>query len=276
MAAVGLLVATAALVGLPSRAAVGAQVTADEPQYLLTAGALFHRHDLDIGPDLRDQSWRAYHQADLPRQTDDRPGGRRLSPHDPLLPVLLAAPFGVGGWVGAKVAMALAAGLLAAALVWTAVVRLAVPVGAAAAVVAAFGVVPPLVAYGTQIYPELPAALLVTVAIAALTGRPDRRTSAVWVIAVLLLPWLAVKYAPVAAALAVVGLLRLRAEPERRGSLRRHRSVRAPPTARRAGATPPRRHRGRAPRRRRVLPRLPPGGVRRLDRVRRREPLRRW
>ncbi len=206
MLAVGLLVTLAAAAGIPARAAVGAQVTADEPQYLLTAGALYHRHDLDIGPDLRAESYRPYHRAELPVQTATLPGGQRLSPHGPLLPVLLAVPFGLGGWAGAKAFMAVLAGLLAAAMLWTAVVRFRVPLRVAAMVVGGFGVVPPLVAYGTQIYPELPAALAVTVAIAAVTGRPGRGTTAAWVLAVAALPWLAVKYAPVAVALTVVGV----------------------------------------------------------------------
>ena len=206
MAIVGLIVALAATTGIPGPAAVGAQVTADEPQYLLTAGALYHHRDLDIGPDLRAETWRAYHRADLPTQTAVLPGGQRLSPHDPLLPMILAVPFGLGGWVGAKLAMALLAGVLAAVLVWTAVMRFRVPVGVAAMVVTAFGIVPPLIAYGTQIYPELPAALAVAVAIAALTGPPGWRTTMVWVLAITALPWLAVKYTPVALALVLVGM----------------------------------------------------------------------
>lgn len=209
MAGVGLLVALAAGTGISATAAVGAQVTADEPQYLLTAGALYERQDLDIGPDLRAETWRAYHRSELPRQTADLPGGQRLSPHDPLLPLLLAVPFGVGGWVGAKVAMAALAGALAALLVWTSVVRFGVPLAVAATVVAGFGVVPPLLAYGTQIYPELPAALAVTAAIAAMTGQTYRRTTAAWAVAVAILPWLAVKYTPVAIALTCVGGYRL-------------------------------------------------------------------
>lgn len=215
MVAVGLLVALASAAGIPARAAVGAQVAADEPQYLLTAGALFHRHDLDIGPDLRAETYRAYHRVDLPVQTAELPGGQRLSPHDPLLPLLLAVPFGLGGWVGAKLAVSVLAGALAALLVWTAAVRFRVPLGPAATVVAGFGVVPPLVAYGSQIYPELPAALAVTAAVAAITGPIGRRTTATWVVAVACLPWLAVKYAPVAAALAVVALVPLAREHRR-------------------------------------------------------------
>ncbi|QXC63382.1 hypothetical protein KSP35_11660 [Aquihabitans sp. G128] len=219
MALVALVVGLAALAGIGSTAAVGAQVTADEPYYLMTAGSLFHRQDLDIGPDLRDHSYRAYHRATLPQQTAPLPGGQRLSPHDPLLPAILAVPFGLGGWFGAKLAMVAMAAALAALLVWTATVRFGVPLGVAGVVVAGFGVVPPLAAYGTQIYPELPAALAVTAAVAALMGPADRRCTATWVVAVAALPWLAVKYAPVALALALVGLFALAQARARRGLL---------------------------------------------------------
>lgn len=164
MAAVGLLVALAAATGIPATAAIGARVTADEPQYLLTAGSLYHRLDLDIGPDLRAETWRDYHRAELPVQTAPLPGGQGLSPHDPLLPAVLAVPVGLGGWVAAK------------------------------------------------------AALAVTVAIAAITGPAGRRTTTAWVLSVAALPWLGVKYAPVAAALTLVGLGVL-AAARRRGLL---------------------------------------------------------
>ncbi|MCU1497539.1 MAG: hypothetical protein JWM47_1492, partial [Acidimicrobiales bacterium] len=217
MALVAAVVALAALAGIGGTAAVGAQVTADEPYYLMTAGSLYHRQDLDIGPDLRAESYRAYHRAELPEQTAALPNGQRLSPHDPLLPAILAVPFGLGGWFGAKLAMVATAAALAALLVWTATVRFGVPLRVAGVVVAGFGVVPPLAAYGTQVYPELPAALAVTVAVAALTGTPSRRAIAVWVIAAVALPWLAVKYAPVALALVMTGLGGLGAAGRRQG-----------------------------------------------------------
>jgi hypothetical protein len=73
----------------------------------------------------------------LPEQTEPLAEGRRLSPHDPLLPLLLAGPVAVGGWVGAKLAMAAMAGLLAALALWTAGCRLGVPIGTTALAVLA-------------------------------------------------------------------------------------------------------------------------------------------
>jgi hypothetical protein len=110
----------------------------------------------------------------------------------------------VGGWIGAKLALAALAGVLAALMVWIAVVRLRVPTRVAVITVLAFAAGAPLGMYGTQVYPELPAALVVTIAIAALLGPSRARPLALVGVCVVALPWLSVKYAPVAAALAVV------------------------------------------------------------------------
>src|SRR5215211_5739022 len=168
MLLVGVVAFAAAAAGMLVPATHGTWTTADEPQYLLTAISLAEDHDLDIADELADGRWRSFHALPLPEQTEPMAGGRRLSPHDPLLPLLLAGPVAAGGWVGAKLAMAVMAGLLAALLVWTAVRRLGVPLGTAALATAVLACSPPLAVYGSQLYPELPAALAVLAAAAAL------------------------------------------------------------------------------------------------------------
>ncbi len=211
LVAVGLAVTGWCAPAIPARAEFDARVTADEPQYLLTAISLAEDRDLNIRDELRLQRWKAFHDAPLPRQTKPLGAGQRISPHDPLLPVLLAVPVAVAGWAGAKLALALMAGVLAAATVWIAVRRFGVAPGLAALVVVAFFAVPPLAVYGTQIYPEVPAALAVVAAVAAITG-PMRRGGLVLATASLVaLPWLSVKYLPVVVVLfgmATAGLLR--------------------------------------------------------------------
>ncbi|MGH9120065.1 MAG: hypothetical protein ACRD0A_20015 [Acidimicrobiales bacterium] len=206
---VGLLTAAWCAAAAPARATFGSRTAADEPQYLLSALSLWEDGDLAIDDELAAERWRDFHEAALPEQTRPLDDGRRLSPHDPLLAVVLAAPVGLGGWLGAKLAMAAMAGLLAAVLVWVAVRRFTVPVAVAGLTVLAFSLAAPLVVYGAQIYPELPAALVVTIAIAALTGPLRRRGLAVLWLAVVVLPWLSVKYAPVAAGLALIGFVML-------------------------------------------------------------------
>jgi hypothetical protein len=211
MLAVGVLAFAAAAAGILVPATHGTRTTADEPQYLLTAISLAEDHDLDVADELAEGRWRPFHALPLPTQTEPLAGGRRLSPHDPLLPLLLAGPVAVGGWVGAKLGMAALAGLLAALLLWTAVRRLGVPVGVAALAAGVFACSPPLAVYGSQLYPELPAALAVLAAAAALLSpaAPARPGTLVVGAAVVALPWLGVKYAPVAAVLAAVACWRL-------------------------------------------------------------------
>ncbi|HWB70929.1 MAG TPA: hypothetical protein VG452_01830 [Egibacteraceae bacterium] len=227
------LVGVAAAAALAAGAGVGvpgtfnAQTAADEPQYLLSAISLFEDGDLDIADELAAQRWRPFHASGLPEQTRPLPGGRRISPHDPLLPALLAVPMALGGWVAAKLTLAGVAAAVAAATLWTAVRRFDVATGPATLVVAVFSATSPLAAYGSQVYPELPGALLTVVAIAALTppgpGAAGRQpaagrswpATAVVGAAVAALPWLAVKFVPVAAALAVLALGRLWAGAQR-------------------------------------------------------------
>ncbi|MFP3914901.1 MAG: hypothetical protein ACLFWM_08495 [Actinomycetota bacterium] len=207
LAAVGVTVILGTVLGAGVRATYGAATTADEPQYLLSAISIWEDGDLDISDELASRRYLEFHEVALPTQTRPLADGRRVSPHDPLLPLLLALPVGLGGWMGAKAAMAVMAGGLAALVVWIAHRRLGVRSGVAAAVVLVFALSPPLAVYSTQTYPELPAAAVVALAVALLTGAP--RPAAVWaaVGAVVALPWLAVKYVPLAAVLAIGTLL---------------------------------------------------------------------
>ncbi|WP_336922942.1 hypothetical protein [Aquipuribacter sp. SD81] len=214
--ALGVVVALLTAPGALARATYGAQVTADEPQYLLSALSLVTDGDLDVSDELAEQRWRAWHAADLPEQTRPRPDGSRLSPHDPLLPLLLAPAVAAGpglglpGWLLAKLALAGLAGVTAAVTAWVSVRRLRVPAVPALVTVAAFALSPPIAVYATQVYPELPAALAVVLALGCLLGRPGRGAAVALGLAVVALPWLAVKYALVALVLAVAGLVWLR------------------------------------------------------------------
>lgn len=200
------------VLGISVDATEGGRTAVDEPQYLLSALSLFEDRDLDISDELADERWRGFHAADLPRQTQPMDDGREISPHDPLLPALLAVPMGLFGWVGAKIAMSLLAAGGAALLAWTAAHRFGVGQAVAATGAALAFASPPLGVYSQQIYPELPAALAVLAAVAAmLTPRMHRRHVLGALVAVVALPWLGMKYLPVALALTVLlGVLVLR------------------------------------------------------------------
>jgi hypothetical protein len=191
-----------------------AQLTGDEPHYLLTAISIGEDGSLDVADEVAAGRFRAFHAADLDPQARPLPDGRLVEPHDPLLPALLAGPVAAGGWLAAKLALAALAGVLGALLVWIAVRRLAVSAGTAALVVVLLGASAPLAVYGAQVYPELPAGLAVAVGVAALTGRLRAGGLAALAAATIALPWLSVKYAPLAAALALPAFARL-ARPRR-------------------------------------------------------------
>ena len=219
LAVLGIVVFLAAAAGAGVRATYGAQTTADEPQYLLTAISIAEDGNLDIADELADERWRTFHEAQLPVQTKPLPDGREVSPHDPLLPLLLALPMSLGGWFAAKLTMAAFVAALAVAVGWVAVRRLRVPATTTLAVVGILSMSAPLSVYGTQIYPEIPAALAVTLAIGALTRPLQRRGCWLLAAAVIALPWLAVKYVPVAAALGVLAVVRLVRDERRSAAL---------------------------------------------------------
>ena len=210
---VGLGIFLVTMLGLPVHATYGARTSADEPQYLLTALSIAEDGDLDIANQRYSGAYRDFHEALLPVQTVLRPDGSRISPHNPLLPLYLALPMRLGGWVGAKVALAALAGALAGLLVWVGTARFGIPFGTVAPVVAVFSLSPPLAFYATQVYPEVAAALMVTVTVAALTGKPGRGGTAALAAGVIALPWLAAKYIPIGAMLAVAGAWKVRKRP---------------------------------------------------------------
>ncbi len=201
--------AGAAALGAPVRSSYGARITADEPEYLLTALSLAEDRSLDVSDEIAAQRYRAFHEVRLKPQAKVLEGGRMVSPHDPLLPVILVPGAAAGGWLGAKLTLALFAGLLGALLVWTAVRRFGVPIRRAALVVGVFAVSAPFAVYGSQIYPEVPAALAVTAGIACVTGPLDRRALGAFVAGTVGLVWLGTKFIPVAAVLALLVLWRL-------------------------------------------------------------------
>jgi hypothetical protein len=206
----GAFVAIVTAIGIPAHATYGARVTSDEPQYLLSASSLGEDLDLDISDEIARGAYRPFHRVTLDQQTEPNADGRQFSPHDPGLPVLLAAPMRLGGWVAAKATLAACAGALAALTAWVAIRRFGAPSRWALATVGVFALSTPLGVYATQVYPEVPAALVVTAAVAVITGSDERRSAIATVAGATALVWLSVKYAPVAASLVAISLWRLR------------------------------------------------------------------
>jgi hypothetical protein len=192
------------------RATRGASITGDEPFYLLTTQSLLQDGDLDLRQQYESESYRSFfdHPDGLWTQSVALPDGRLLSPHDPGLSVLLLPGFAIGGLRGAQIELmviaaltfALAYVLVAAdtgARILSWVVTLAVALTATAFV------------YSTEIYPEVPAALIVVAALLLLSRSPHGTWSAFALVALLTaLAWLGVKYLPLGGLIALFFLAR--------------------------------------------------------------------
>ncbi|MEM7094167.1 MAG: hypothetical protein AAF567_14275 [Actinomycetota bacterium] len=204
LAVVGLLVFLVALAAVDARATYGARISVDEPQYLITAISLGEDFDLDVSDELEEKRFLPFHERrSLNQQTIDlTEDGQRLSPHDPLLPAILAIPMRLGGWVAARITMAAIASLTSMLTLYAAVRRFDIPAPRATWIVAALFASPPLISFGNQIYPAMPSATCVVVALLVATGNV-RKWWWLGCIAVVALPWLSVKYAPHAAVLAL-------------------------------------------------------------------------
>jgi hypothetical protein len=197
----------------------------DEPYYLLLTESLASDFDVDLADEYRSEAWRTFAtQVVAPQPGDPRgPHGEIYSRHEPLLPLLLVPFWIVGGLDGVRLAMllttaALAATTLAAALALGATRRGALRAWA----LAAFS--PPLLLYSYQVWIEVPAALMVAIALVGLarmrraeTRKPARWSAFGFALPLVLLPLLKLRFLAVAAPLALAGVL---APGARRGTRR--------------------------------------------------------
>lgn len=178
----------------------------DEPYYLLVAHSLAYDFDADLANNYADGDSLRFLRRRLEPQPGDPVGqhGERYSRHNVVLPLLLAVPYRLAGAAGACAAMA----ALTAALAWLtprlARHRFAACPGGALLAWALLAFAPPLLLYSHQVWVEVPAALLIVLAVDALRGLESSRRAVVlfWAM-VVLLPLLKLRFA------AFAGLLTL-------------------------------------------------------------------
>jgi hypothetical protein len=184
-------------------------VTGDEPHYLVIATSLLRDHDLDVLNNYQHQdyySFYPYHLGD-PRDLVDMHalygrGGHVYSKHALGLSLLVLPAFALGGAGVAKLFMMALTALLAVQAYQLAR-ELTGKGGVALVAWLAVAFTPPLLLYADQLYPEVPGALLALIALrAAVAPRltPVRALAAG--VALGLLPWLHLRYIPIAAVLA--------------------------------------------------------------------------
>lgn len=185
----------------------------DEPHYLIMAQSLLGDGDLRIENNHARGDYKEYFAPDLePHYLTRGVDGEIYSIHPVGMPVLIAPAFAIGGYRGVVVLFVLMSGA-AAALMWRSVVRATTDVGATTFACAAIVATTPFLYNTFAIYPEIPAALAVAIAITLIFGGVGPREPITrWLLAGIacgVLPWLSTKYAPMSAALAIVASCRI-------------------------------------------------------------------
>jgi hypothetical protein len=213
--------------------------TGDEPHYLLAAESIAYDGDVDLTNDYasRDRTLRVVNVFPLDHslQAADYTGSGQLRPaHGVGLSAVLAPFVALGGLTGARIAMVLIAALLADQLY-----RLLRDLGLPRRYrfLAWFAAVfcMPVLAFSSQIYPELPGALLVVVSLRIMVaGASNPAAIALGSTAAAALVWLHVRYSTLSIAvllgLAVAACSERRngaARAERRGLMDRFRAASA-------------------------------------------------
>jgi len=180
------------------RATYGASITADEPFYLLTTKSLISDQDLDLRNQYQNHDYEEFfdHEDGLWKQSVPLSDGTLLSPHNPGLSVFLIPGYFLGGLLGAQMQMA-----ITAALTWAFAFLLAFELSKrfwlSILSTLILGLSATAIIYGSEIYPEVPAALVLVLSLLYLRGVTINNwwKITIFVLLVSLLPWLGTKYA---------------------------------------------------------------------------------
>ena len=217
-----LLVAVSASLAAQWTASADLPIMGDEPHYLITSASVVRDGDLDVGNNYEyEDTLGEIYDGDL-RPHALRRGTRLWPQHMPGLSILLAIPFGLGGAVWARTALAvLVIPVLAAATYrWS---RTCLP--RLDATLATVGVLAcsPVVFGASQIYPDLPGGVAAVALLGWLWGSERRGYfgwCVYWCVAGLLC-WLHVKYYAPTAVLGVLGAWQLWRDADARPTLAR-------------------------------------------------------
>jgi hypothetical protein len=187
----------------------------DEPHYLLSAESLVEDGDVDVLDEYRSAQYADFYPYDLDQHGEPRDGSVR-EPHGAGFPALIVPALALGGPGAVELLLAalatgcVALGYLLARRVtgdpWALLAALAV------------GLSPPLLAYGTAVYPELAAgAALAGAALLAvwLTEFPSRAGALGCAALIAVLPWLGTKFLPAGLVVGVFAVRALRSRGQR-------------------------------------------------------------
>jgi hypothetical protein len=177
------------------------QPDGDEPYFLLISHSLVHDFDTELTNNYAEQHSLLFTSRALEPEWADpvRPDGRLYSRHSMWLPLMLAPAYAVAGVWGAMLTMALIAAVVGWLSLGLALRYWGAEHGpAAVGVWAILALTPPLLLYSHQIWVELPAALLVLVALHRIhdlrEGTGTRRQWLVLGLVLVLLPLLKLRF----------------------------------------------------------------------------------
>jgi hypothetical protein len=195
----------------------------DEPHYLMMAHSLVRDGDLNQWNNYRQGDYADFFRGALQPKPSDRVADRAIYTQGlgVIFPFLLAVPYGLGGYPGTVLALALVAAFTA----WRALRLYSGRVDRAESALFAWLAVSlsvPMLIYSTRVYPDMLAALLVLVAVGNLERLPGATAGERW----RALGWIAccslgmlllkARYLPIVAAVLILAGWRLRS---RRGAL---------------------------------------------------------
>jgi hypothetical protein len=201
--AFALVVVAVVVTGLHLRAAP----TGDEPHYLLATQSLLLDGDLDLRNNYERLDYLDYHPTTFPYPHVIEAGDAWYPVHGIGVSLVALPWFAVGGRPGVVVMVMLmtVAGLIA---LHSLLRRAGLSESAARAATLIAGLALPLSSLSGQVFPEVPAVLLVVLGMrAALAATPSRWDVAILMASVACLPWLHAKHAAVAAVLVLGALL---------------------------------------------------------------------
>jgi hypothetical protein len=184
----------AATIGLDAFA--GSDYGGDEPHYLLAAESVVEDGNVDVLDEYESRSYADFYPHELDRHGRESEG-RLNEPHGTGFPLMIAPAYALGGVKGVELFLA-AIAALGIAMAYRLALRV-VPDPWALGATLAVALSPPLVAYGSAVYPELAAgAALAGAALCALRlhERITRHDAIVCFVLLGSLPWLGTKFVP--------------------------------------------------------------------------------
>ncbi len=177
----------------------------DEPHYLVIAQSLLRDGDLRIENNHRQRDYLAYFDRPLePDYLRRGADGAIYSVHAPGLPVAILPAFAAFGYRGVVIVL-VAVAALTTALAWRAAYAVTARPSAAWFGWAAVALSAPFFLHAMTVFPDMPAAALVMVAVARVLRPPDRPRA--WFgagAALAALPWLHSRYAVIAVVMALL------------------------------------------------------------------------